>query len=1313
MGTEFLELLCEAGAWTAALQFKDARYSAETNTLTVNFYTIEDISTEQETELLALLQQRFSACNIELLMDKPVFAEVIAGKESDKKEKVLYGKKLSPKRIVSLADVREDMGTVIMEGHLLAKEKKERKHGGDKEWLIFTITDYANTFQCRLFLFQNEVKKLEDALAAVLKEQGWLRIRGACMYDKFTRDYNIRVTDITQIAARTREDTAEEKRVELHLHTKMSAMDAVVDVKKAIAMAARFGHKALAITDHGVVQAFPDAAKAGKANGVKILYGVEGYLKQDAEPISMEQTYVVFDVETTGLKATHGDIIEIGAVKLKNGEVLDRFSTFVHPSMPIPPNITAITGIDDDMVLDAPLAGEALAAFYAFVEGCVLVAHNAAFDVGFIREHGTRHAIAFTMPYVDTLMLSRYLFFGMPNHKLNTLCAHFGILLENHHRAVDDAEATAKLFLYMLERIKEKGIGAVPAVTQDFEQTQEKKNRAKYNHIILLARTQAGLKNLYRLVSHAHMDFFHSKPQIPKFLLSLFREGLLLGSACEQGELFQAIFRDAPQTEIDALADWYDYIEIQPIGNNDFMVRNETVKDENGLRALNKRVVDVAERMGKPVVATGDVHFLNPEESVFRAVIMNELGFSDALAQAPLYYRTTDEMLEEFQYLGDEKAKEVVVTTPNRIADLCDDLKPYPDGTHAPEFEKADETLRELAIGRAHTMYGEVLPPVVQARLDKELHSIIDNGFASLYIMAQMLVQKSLSDGYLVGSRGSVGSSFVATMAGITEVNPLAPHYLCPRCKHSDFDVDKAAYATGVDLPPAVCPQCGETYNQEGYDIPFEVFLGFDGDKIPDIDLNFSGEYQPVAHKFTEEMVGEGNAFRAGTISCVEEKTAYGYVMKYLETTGIVVGNQEIDRLRQGCSGVKRTTGQHPGGIVVLPRGRDILDFTPLQYPADKKQKNTITTHFDFHAMDDRLVKLDILGHDDPTALRMMQDLTGVDPRSIPLNDPDTLGLYASVEKMGIDLTALDGCDVGSLGLPEFGTPFVRRMLMDTRPTTMEELVRISGLSHGEDVWVNNAQTLVKDEVATLKEVICTRDDIMNYLIAKGCDPSISFKTMENVRKGKGITQEMEQAMHDGNVQDWFIDSCKKIKYMFPRAHAVAYVMMSFRVAYFKMYYPEVFYAVYYTVRADVFDIRFAMGEPEELLKNIRDILSAVKKRDDLSPPEKKKLTILEVIYEMKLRGIPMLPVDIYRSKATQFTIEEGGIRAPFSALAGVGDTAANDVVKKICANEKYCSIEDFQNKTGANSGMVKAMQEIGCFADMAETNQISLLDFL
>ncbi|MBR0025973.1 MAG: PolC-type DNA polymerase III, partial [Clostridia bacterium] len=793
-------------------------------------------------------------------------------------------------------------------------------------------------------------------------------------------------------------------------------------------------------------------------------------------------------------------------------------------------------------------------------------------------------------------------------------------------------------------------------------------------------------------------------PRIPRSLLSIHREGLILGSACEAGELFRAMVAGESEEHLLKIASWYDYLEIQPIGNNEFMVREGTAKDDEALRDYNRRIVAMGEKLGKPVAATGDVHFLDPKDARYRAILMNYKGFADAELQAPLYFKTTDEMLEEFSYLGEEKAKEVVIDVPNAIADMCDELKPYPDGTHAPKFENAENDLKNMTLKRAHEVYGEVLPDIVQKRLDKELNSIITNGFASLYLMAQRLVQKSLGDGYLVGSRGSVGSSLVATMAGITEVNALAPHYVCPNCKHSDFDVDRSKYACGVDMPDANCPVCGTKYRKDGYEIPFEVFLGFHGDKTPDIDLNFSGEYQPVAHQYCEVMFGEGHAFRAGTISGLQDKTVYGYVRLYCDQKGLSVTRSEMDRLVSGCCGVKRTTGQHPGGIVVVPKDREITDFTPVQRPADKEDANTITTHFDFHALDDRLVKLDILGHDDPTALKMLEDITGLNPRSIPLDDAETMKIYSSTEPLGISLEEL-GCDVGSLGIPEFGTNFVRGMLRDTRPTTMEELVRIAGLSHGTDVWLNNAQLLVQSGDATLSEVICTRDDIMNYLIAHGGEPSISFKTMESVRKGRGLTEEMEAAMRAINIPEWFVDSCKKIKYMFPRAHAVAYVMMSFRIAYYKVHHPLAFYAVYYTVRADAFDVAKATGGAKKVLENIRAIEKMGK---EASANDQSLLIILEVVYEMNMRGIELLPVDLYKSQATRFTIEGNAIRPPFSSVAGVGDNAAIAIAEE-CAKGPFLSVEEFQQRTRANSAVVTALREAGCFDGMAESNQVSL----
>lgn len=1343
MAMEFDEIVRQAGPWAAGLSLEQVRLKKATGGLVITFSAQQPITMEQRDILYGLLKRHFAGYALELVLpvveneSEPVRLAGAApsttlpesafaaprGPGAAKPSKgttrsavkptaagdVVYGKEIKRCAVLEMAELREDSGRVTVEGEITAMELRKLNGGSDKQLMLFSITDYTNTIQCKLFLENARARKVDSRLARIQKAGERLRVRGDCRPDQFSGELAIYPLDVNRLPAISREDTVEGgKRVELHLHTTMSSMDALTKVDAAIAAAARWGHKAIAITDHGVVQAFPDAAKAAKKAGIKPLFGVEGYLRPDCELLPLEgQTFVVFDLETTGLKAEQGHIIEIGAVKMKDGGVMGRFNTFVDPAGPIPPNIVALTGITDDMVKGAPCTEDALKAFKEFCgEGVLLCAHNAAFDVGFVRVHGDRYGIAFDQPYVDTLMLSRHLLLDMENHKLNTVCKRLSISLENHHRAVDDAEATALALIKLLDMIRDKGVRTLPAVVKDNVLTEGKKSKYKTNHIVILAKTQAGMKNLYRLVSFAHLDYFHSRPQIPRSLLSLYREGLILGSACEQGELYQAMVKGESEETIRNIADWYDYLEIQPLSNNAFMVREGIVRDDNALKDLNKRIVELGQALGKPVAATGDVHFFKPEDAMFRAIIMHEMGFADADNQAPLYFKTTGEMLNEFSYLGEELAHKVVVDWPNEIADSIETLKPYPDGTHAPRIENAEENLTNMAVGGAHALYGEQLPDVVQKRLDKELNSIINNGFASLYVVAQRLVEKSLGDGYLVGSRGSVGSSFVATMAGITEVNPLPPHYICPNCRHSEFDVDRRKYACGVDMPDKNCPKCGSAYQKAGYDIPFEVFLGFHGDKTPDIDLNFSGEYQPVAHKYTEEIFGKGRAFRAGTISAIQDKTVYGYVMKYLEEKGRKVSRAEIDRLCAGCSGVKRTTGQHPGGIVVVPKDRDIMEFTPIQYPADQKTKNTITTHFDFHALDDRLVKLDILGHDDPTALKMLKDLTGIDPRSIPLDDPETVRMYSSSEPLGVDLLALGGCDVGSLGIPEFGTGFVRQMLMDTRPTTMEELVRIAGLSHGTDVWLNNAQDLVLSKTATLSQVICTRDDIMNYLIAHGCEPSISFKTMESVRKGRGLTPEMEAAMAGQSIPAWFVDSCKKIKYMFPRAHAVAYVMMSFRIAYYKLHYPLAFYAVYYTVRADAFDVQPSLGGAEAVLSKIKAI---EKKGKAASKLEKDLLTILEVVYEMNLRGIGLLPVDLYQSHATRFQIEDGKIRPPFSAVSGVGVNAAIAIADACKAGERFLSIEDFQLKTRANSAVVAALEEAGCFAGMGRTNQLSL----
>lgn len=1316
------------------MRFEKAVLNREANCLSIFFMCPEYPDAAASADLEQRFMERFPGQSIRLVFrvaaEQPepaaqgATADAVLPEKSAQAASVLMGRSIRPTAVSAISELAESEKVVLIAGRLVSAEVKEvwaaksNGNGGNGKPSAFArpyrvqlnVTDNTDSIFC-IASFENEGKQ-NKFLAAVKKAAGAgkrLLIRGVCRVPKYSGELHLFCNDVNAVDGAERQDTADEKRVELHLHTRMSMMDGLTDVTKAFETAKRFGHTALAVTDHGIVQAFPEAAQAAKATGVKAIFGVEGYFQRDSLLIDLEQCYVVFDLETTGLKPESADIIEIGAVKLRDGLVVERFQSFVNDGTTIPGHITELTGITNDMLIGAPSLREALSSFAAFAEGCCLVAHNAPFDMGFINYHGARFGLVFNLPYADTLRLSRSLLHDLENHKLDTICAALGVELLSHHRAVDDAAATADVFLALLQRLRQHNQAQVPVYQHGVTDLHEERGRGRHplNHIIILAETQAGMKNLYRLISYSHLDHFRMKPTIPLSLLALFREGLIIGSACEQGELYRAILKDADDAELETIAAFYDYLEIQPRGNNQFLVREEKCREED-LLAFNRCIVALGERLNKPVLATGDVHFLDPEDAIYRQILMTKLGFEDADKQAPLYFRTTDDMLDEFAYLGDDKAREVVIHAPSQIAARVGVLKPFPDGTHAPKIPDAESILRDMTYSATHKIYGVPLPPVVDARLERELKSIIGNGFASLYLMAQRLVQKSLSDGYLVGSRGSVGSSFVATMAGITEVNPLQPHYVCPACKHSDFNVDRTAYACGVDMPDRDCPVCRQRYEKQGYDIPFEVFLGFKGDKTPDIDLNFSGEYQPIAHKYVEEMFGSSHAFRAGTISGIKEMKAFECVMSYTEKTGRVLRKAEQARLIQGCLGVKVTTGQHPGGIVIVPKNEDVLDFTPLQYPADKRDKNTITTHFDFHAMDDRLVKLDILGHDDPTALRMLQDLTGVNPQTIPLDDPGTRRIYASVEPLGIDLSELN-CQVGSLGVPEFGTGFVRTVLESTLPSTMEELIRIAGLTHGTDVWLNNAEPLVINKIAKLSEVICTRDDIMNYLMAHDMEASLSFDIMERVRKGRGLTPSMEEAMLDNHIPSWFIDSCKKIKYMFPRGHAVAYAIMSFRIAYYKVHHPLAFYAVYFTVRADLFDVSSAFGGAEKVLTAIKTLEKGSQLLDSAERKRSRELiTILEVVYEMNLRGIELLPVDIYRSDATRFLVEGNALRPPFNAVPGVGKTAAIALAGNR-ANEKFVSIEDFQRRTGANSAVIAAMQKCGCFADMPRTNQISL----
>ncbi len=1238
-------------------------------------------------------------------------------KEADKKKgaskkrvaqkDVLFGEPVSTKP-VSMALVNEESGTVTVRGEIISTEVRTRKTGG--YILVFYITDRSNTLPVKLFPSEQE-KGIIARLEEVKEADDWVVVHGRYARDEFSGMYCVFADSIYRADAERREDTAERKRVELHLHTKMSAMDGFIDAKKAVENAARWGHSAVAITDHGVVQAFPAAVSAAnklkkEGKDIKVLLGVEGYLLPDCTLIPMEGDFCALAaVASPGVRSDN--LFALCALRRGADGKEERFFTLVNAGAAMPED-AALAGVTPAMLESAPTAHEALVSLAVFIGDARIVVHDAKTLLSLYRK-AEALSIEFPRACVAADRLAHELCREKPVLAPETpedCLTAMGIVPASPSLA-DATDALMKLFFACAERMKAQGIARLPL--WDCVPAEKVKGKRSTYHIIFIAKNPVGLKHLYKLVSYSHLEHLRGVPQVPRSLLLFHREGLIVGSACEAGEVFRAVLEDAPHDKLTSIAREYDYLEVQPTGNNEFLVRGDVVKDTEGLRDLNRRIVALGEELGIPVVATGDAHFMDPEDALFRAIVMSAREFKDAEQQAPLYFHTTDDMLGEFSYLGEEKAMEVVVDNPNKIADSCERMMPFlsEKGTYAPEFPNASEELKSIAMARAHEIYGEELPSVVAARLKKELDSIIGNGYASLYLSAQKLVKKSNSDGYLVGSRGSVGSSFVATMAGITEVNPLQPHYVCPACRHSDFDVDLGKYTCGIDMPDAVCPKCGAKYEKLGYTIPFEAFLGFKGDKTPDIDLNFSGEYQPVAHKYVEEMFGDGHAFRAGTISGLKDKTVYGYIKGYCEQRETAFTRAETERLVHGCEGVKRTTGQHPGGIIIVPDGYEIFDFTPIQYPADKSDKNTITTHFDFHAMDDRLVKLDILGHDDPTAMRMFKEITGIDPRNIPQDDPDTMRIFSSIEPLGTTLDALE-CDVGSLGVPEFGTPFVRKLLMDTRPTSMDELVRISGLSHGTDVWLGNAQDMVLGGVATLSQVICTREDIMTTLMAMGGEASISFKTMENVRKGRGLTPEMEENLKKLNAPEWFVNSLRKIQYLFPRAHAAAYVTMSFRTAYYKVHHPLAFYSVYLSARADAFDVEAASGGEERVLKNIKAIKD---KGNRAEQKEMDLLTILEIVYEMNRRGIELLPIDLYKSDATRFLIEGKALRPPFNAIAGVG-TAAAEGIGAAKAEGPFASVEDFRARTKANSAVVEKLRALGCFGEMPEANQITLFNF-
>lgn len=1126
---------------------------------------------------------------------------------------VIYGRDFEEESM-EIEKIDGPIGEVVIRGKILSVDTREIRN--EKTIIIFSVTDFTDTIVLKIFARNDDVPELLKEISG----GKFVRVKGVATIDKFDSELTIgSIVGIKKCADFTtvRMDTSVEKRIELHCHTKMSDMDGVSDVKDIVKRAMKWGHKAIAITDHGDVQAFPDANHTVPSDSdFKVIYGVEAYLVDDLKGMvtdsqnqDLDADYVVFDLETTGFSPETNRIIEIGAVKVQNGKIVDKFSTFVNPQVPIPFRIEQLTSINDSMVIDAPVIADILPEFMKFCEGCVMVAHNADFDMSFIKKNCQRLDIPCKPTIVDTVALARVLLPNLNRFKLDTVAKALGVSLENHHRAVDDAGCTAEIFVKFIEMLRDRGMSTLDEVNAMGTSSVQNVQKMPTYHAIILATCDQGRTNLYKLISLAHIKYYHRRPRIPKSEFIRYRDGLLIGSACEAGELYRAILNGRPEEEISRLVNFYDYLEIQPLGNNAFLVRDEDspVASNDDLIEINKKIVRLGEQFHKPVVATCDVHFLDPEDEIYRRIIMAGQGFKDADEQAPLFLRTTEEMLKEFAYLGSEKAEEVVITNTNRIADMCEKISPVRPDKCPPVIENSDQMLRDICYNKAHKMYGDPLPEIVQERLDRELNSIISNGYAVMYIIAQKLVWKSNEDGYLVGSRGSVGSSFVATMSGITEVNPLHAHYLCKHCQYSDFDSDLVksfSGRSGCDMPDKLCPRCGKPLSKEGFDIPFETFLGFKGNKEPDIDLNFSGEYQSKAHKYTEVIFGEGQTFKAGTIGTLADKTAFGYVKNYYEERGVHKRNCEIDRIVLGCVGVRRTTGQHPGGIVVLPMGEQIYTFTPVQHPANDMTVDITTTHFDYHSIDHNLLKLDILGHDDPTMIRMLQDLTGVDPTQIPLDDKAVMSLFQDTSALGITPDDLVNCQLGALGIPEFGTDFAMGMLIDTQPKEFSDLVRIAGLSHGTDVWLGNAQTLIQEKKATISTAICTRDDIMIYLIGMGLDSEESFKIMENVRKGivaKGKCDkwpEWKQDMIDHNVPDWYIWSCEKIKYMFPKAHAAAYVMMAWRIAYCKVFYPLAYYAAYFSIRATAFSYELMCQGKEKLEGYMHEY---EKRKDELS----------------------------------------------------------------------------------------------------------------
>ncbi|WP_042223740.1 PolC-type DNA polymerase III [Oceanobacillus manasiensis] len=1209
---------------------------------------------------------------------------------------------------LQIQEIQDEERRVTIQGYIFDVDIRKLRSG--RSLLIIKATDYTDSLQIKMFSKGDEdAEKFET-----VKKGMWIKARGSIQTDMYTNELAMMANDIHEIKVETRMDDAPEdkRRVELHAHSTMSQMDAVVSPSNLIAQAAKWGHKAVAITDHAGVQGFPDAHAAGQKNGIKVLYGVEANLVDDGVPIAYNEqdidlasaNYIVFDVETTGLSAVYDTIIELAAVKVCNGEIVDRFESFANPHHPLSQTTTDLTGITDDMVKDAPEVSTVLKDFHKWMGKDILVAHNASFDMGFLNQGFKRIDYPKAENAVmDTLELARFLFPELKNHRLNTLCKHLDIELTQHHRAIYDAEATGYLLWKLVQKLLEKEIANHLHLNNHMGEGNAYQ-RSRPFHCTIMAKSDEGLKNIYKLVSHAHIDYFYRVPRIPRSLLKKYREGLLIGSACDKGEVFETMMQKSAE-EAESVAEFYDYIEVQPPANYAHLIEKDLVQNEAQILDIIKKLVDMGDRLGKTVVATGNVHYLDDHDKVYRQILIaaqagNPLN-RQTLPETP--FRTTTEMVKAFHFLGEEKANEIVVENSNKIADEIDEISPVKDGLFTPTIEGADQEMRDLCYTRAKKIYGEPVPQIVTDRLEKELESIIGHGFAVIYLISHKLVKKSLDDGYLVGSRGSVGSSFVATMTEITEVNPLPPHYVCLECHHHEFITD-GSVGSGFDLDDKNCPQCNIPLTKDGQDIPFETFLGFKGDKVPDIDLNFSGAYQPQAHNYTKELFGVDNVYRAGTIGTIAEKTAYGYVKGYASDKQLVYKNAEVDRLVQGTTGVKRTTGQHPGGIIVVPDDKEIFDFTPIQFPADDRKSEWRTTHFDFHSIHDNLLKLDILGHDDPTVIRMLQDLSGIDPKTIPTDDPEVMKIFSGTDSLGVTPEQIY-CKTGTLGVPEFGTKFVRQMLEDTKPSTFAELVIISGLSHGTDVWLGNAQELINDGICELPDVIGCRDDIMVYLMHKGLEASLAFKIMEFVRKGKGLQDEWITEMKKHGVPDWYIESCKKIKYMFPKAHAAAYVLMAVRIAYFKVHHPIFFYAAYFTVRADDFELDTMIKGPAAIKQRIDSITA---KGNEAPPKEKSLLTVLEISLEMCERGFHFNKVDLYKSSATEFIVDGNSLLPPFNAVDGLGTNAALNIVKAREEGE-FLSKEDLRERSKISKTVLEYLDNHGCLEGMAEKNQLSL----